>query len=95
MASAILANSPGWKLTGPMFAQMRAPLISRPIDRGERQQQQGEAEEQERVAVALEVARRGGRRRAWRRRRRCRPAVHAACAAARPCGLGSPRRAGR
>ena len=31
MASAILANSPGWKLSGPMLTQMRAPLIVRPM----------------------------------------------------------------
>jgi hypothetical protein len=31
MARTILANSPGWKLTGPIETQMRAPLISRPM----------------------------------------------------------------
>ncbi len=30
MASAILANSPGWKLTGPILVQIRAPLIDTP-----------------------------------------------------------------
>ena len=31
MASRILANSPGWKLTGPMLTQIRAPMYSRPM----------------------------------------------------------------
>ena len=31
MASAILANSPGWKLIGPTLTQMRAPLIVWPM----------------------------------------------------------------
>ena len=32
MAKATLANSPGWKFTGPRLTQMRAPLISRPMN---------------------------------------------------------------
>ena len=30
-ANAILANSPGWKLIGPIATQIRAPLIERPM----------------------------------------------------------------
>ena len=56
MASAILANSPGWKLIGPMLTQMRAPLILRPTPGTQRQHQQADADQEERVAVALEVA---------------------------------------
>ena len=31
MARRILANSPGWKLIGPMLTQIRAPKYSRPM----------------------------------------------------------------
>ena len=56
MARRILANSPGWKFTGPMLTQMRAPKYSRPMPGTSGQQQQGEAEEADGPAVALEVA---------------------------------------
>ena len=51
-----MANSPGWKLTGPSDTQMRLPLISRPTIGQQRQQQQDEADEAGGVAVALELA---------------------------------------
>ena len=54
--SSTLAASPGWKLSGPTRTQRRAPLISWPMPGQRREQQRGDAEQQERVLVALERA---------------------------------------
>ena len=66
MARRILANSPGWKLIGPMLTQIRAPKYSRPMPGHEREQQERDAEEADRPAVALEVADPADTSRAWR-----------------------------
>ena len=88
MARRILANSPGWKLIGPMHTQIRAPLMVAADAGHERQQQQGEAE---RSRTCSGSARGRGRRRTTSSVAMKAPmptAIHTDCRPARPFGLG-------
>ena len=54
MARAILASSPGWKVTEPRWTHSRAPLMFSPMT-GAAAAAAGRCREGEGVAVALEV----------------------------------------
>ena len=56
MARAILANSPGWKLSGPRQIQICEPLIVLAEAGHERQEQQHEADRHRHVGVAAQQA---------------------------------------
>ena len=52
MASAILAISPGWKVSGPNPIQIREPLMVVPMPGQQRQQQQDETDDHRGEGVA-------------------------------------------